>query len=109
MAWVEARDRTGLRSEHPIRIRTASRRDRRLALLGGGPEGNEQLTTIAGAMLIVLLAVIGLTIVRIGQRLWLHLFVGLLLLGPTVVKMVSTGYRLRSPVGFACRAQPPSA
>jgi hypothetical protein len=62
-------------------------------LLGGGPPGNEELTTIAGALLIVLLAVIGITIIRIGQLLWLHLFVGLLLVGPIVVKMASTGYR----------------
>lgn len=67
--------------------------DRRRALVGGGPEGNEQLTTIAGAILIVLLAVLGITIIRIGQLLWLHLFIGLLLLGPIVVKMASTGYR----------------
>ncbi len=63
------------------------------ALVGGGPEGNEELTTIAGAILIVLLAVLGITIIRIGQLLWLHLFLGLLLLGPVVVKMASTGYR----------------
>jgi len=63
------------------------------ALVGGGPRGNEELTTIAGAILIVLLAVIGVTIIRIGQLLWLHLFVGLLLLGPIVVKTASTGYR----------------
>lgn len=67
--------------------------DRRRALLGGGPQGNEQLTTIAGAILIVLLAVIGITIIRIGQLLWLHLFLGLLLLGPIAVKTASTGYR----------------
>jgi hypothetical protein len=46
-----------------------------------------------GALLIVLLALLGITIIRIGQLLWLHLFVGLLLLGPIVVKMASTGYR----------------
>jgi hypothetical protein len=63
------------------------------ALTGGGPEGNEELTTIAGAILIVLLAVLGITIIRIGQLLWLHLFLGLLLLGPIAVKMGSTGYR----------------
>ena len=30
---------------------------------------------------------------RIGQLLWLHLFVGLLLIGPVVLKLASTGYR----------------
>jgi hypothetical protein len=42
---------------------------------------------------LVLLALIGVTIVRIGQLLWLHLFVGLLLIGPVTLKMASTGYR----------------
>jgi hypothetical protein len=62
-------------------------------IIGGGTAGNEQLTAIVGAMLFVLLAVIGVTIVRIGQLLWLHLFLGLLLIGPVVLKLASTGYR----------------
>ena len=69
------------------------RRLSREALTGGGPDGNERLTSIVGAILIVLLAVLGITIVRIGQLIWLHLFLGLLLLGPVVAKMASTGYR----------------
>lgn len=73
--------------------RSFSRRGRSFALFGGGPEGNEHLTTLAGAILIVLLAVVGITILRIRQLIWLHLFVGLLLLGPVIVKMASTGYR----------------
>ena len=63
------------------------------ALTGGGPEGNEQLTTVTGVILIVLLAVIGFTIPQLSQYLWLHLFVGLLLIGPVLLKMASTGYR----------------
>jgi hypothetical protein len=51
-------------------------------ITGGGPAGNEQLTSITGTILLVLLAAIGVTIVRIGQLLWLHLFLGLLLIGP---------------------------
>jgi hypothetical protein len=62
-------------------------------ITGGGPAGNEQLTSITGTILLVLLAVIGLTIVQIGQLLWLHLFVGLLLIGPVTLKLASTGYR----------------
>jgi hypothetical protein len=65
----------------------------RRALTGGGTHGNERLTSITGALLIVLLAVLGITILRIGQLIWLHLFVGLALLGPLAVKMASTGYR----------------
>jgi hypothetical protein len=66
---------------------------RPLALTGGGTDGNEQLTAIAGTILIVLLAVIGVTILRIGQLISLHLFVGLLLIGPVTLKLASTGYR----------------
>lgn len=63
------------------------------SLTGGGPDGNEQLTTVTGAILIVLLAVLGLTIPDLRQFIWVHLFVGFLLLGPVLLKMASTGYR----------------
>lgn len=62
-------------------------------LLAGGPSGNELLTSATGAVLIVLLAIIGVTIPRIRTLLWVHMFVGLLLLGPLAVKLGSTGYR----------------
>jgi hypothetical protein len=63
------------------------------ALAGGGPDGNEVLTTTTGAILIVLLAVLGVTILRIGQLITLHLFLGLLVIGPIALKLASTGYR----------------
>ena len=73
---------------------TAARERSRLsALTGGGTDGNEQLTAVTGVVLIVLLVVLGLTILRIHQLISMHLFVGLLLLGPLAVKMGSTGYR----------------
>ncbi|HSZ69514.1 MAG TPA: hypothetical protein VK756_04045 [Solirubrobacteraceae bacterium] len=62
-------------------------------LRAGGPDGNERLTVQSGILLIVLLAVLGVTILRIGQLLSIHLFVGLLLLGPVALKLASTGYR----------------
>jgi hypothetical protein len=62
-------------------------------LTGGGTTGNERLTTATGAMLLVLLAVIGVTILRIGQLLSVHLFVGMLLVPPVLLKLSSTGYR----------------
>jgi hypothetical protein len=64
-----------------------------MALTGGGTDGNEQLTTATGAILIVLLAVIGFTIPQLSQFTWLHLFVGMLVIGPVLLKMASTGYR----------------
>src|SRR5665213_1745779 len=69
------------------------RRPRTRGWLAGGTEGNERLTTLAGLLLIVLLAVLGVTIIRIGQLLWLHLFLGLVLIGPLLLKLASTGYR----------------
>ena len=65
----------------------------RLRLAGGGPDGNQQLTAVIGVVLTVLLLVIGVTILRIRQLIWPHLFVGLLLLGPVLAKLASTGYR----------------
>lgn len=62
-------------------------------LFGGGIDGNEQLTAMTGVILVVLFAVLGVTILRIRQLIWLHLFLGLLLLGPVALKMASTGYR----------------
>jgi hypothetical protein len=62
-------------------------------LRGGGTTGNERLTAATGAVLIVLLAVIGLTIISLTRLLWIHLFVGMLLIGPLVLKLSSTGYR----------------
>jgi hypothetical protein len=40
-----------------------------------------------------LLAALGLTIVRIGQLMSEHLFLGFLLVGPVMLKLGSTGYR----------------
>lgn len=59
----------------------------------GGPDGNELLTSFTGAVLLVLLAVIGLTIIALGRLLSVHLFVGLVLVGPIALKLASTGYR----------------
>lgn len=68
-------------------------RQRGTALTGGGTDGNEQLTTVTGAILIVLLAVIGFTIPQLRQFILVHLFVGMLLIGPVMLKLASTGYR----------------
>jgi hypothetical protein len=72
---------------------TSDRPSRLGSFIGGGTDGNERLTSMAGAILIILLAVLGITILRIGPLIWLHLFLGLVLLGPLAVKMASTGYR----------------
>src|SRR6059058_2197088 len=66
-------------------------RSRRRSL--GGAAGNAQLTSLVGAVLLVLLAVEGATIPFLGSLLSVHIFVGMLLLGPVAVKLASTGYR----------------
>jgi hypothetical protein len=59
----------------------------------GGAEGNERLTAVTGAVLLILLAVEGYTILRIGRLLTLHVFLGMLLLGPVTLKAGSVIYR----------------
>jgi hypothetical protein len=57
------------------------------------PEGNEQLTAVTSVVLLAPLAALGVTILRIGQLLDAHMFIGMLLIGPVALKMGSTGYR----------------
>ena len=59
----------------------------------GGAEGNERLTAMTGAVLLVLLAIEGFTILRLGRLLTLHFFLGMLLLGPVALKAGSVIYR----------------
>ena len=70
-----------------------SSRHRRLRLLVGGTDGNERLTAATAVVLLVLLAALGVTIVRIGGLLNEHMFLGMLLIGPVALKLASTGYR----------------
>jgi hypothetical protein len=59
----------------------------------GGAAGNARLTALGGAVLLVLLAVEGATIPFLRSLLSVHIFVGMLLLGPVALKLASTGYR----------------
>jgi hypothetical protein len=63
------------------------------AARSGGAEGNERLTVMTGAVLLILLAVECYTILRIGRLLTLHVFLGMLLLGPVTLKAGSVLYR----------------
>ena len=60
----------------------------------GGTEGNEILTCVAAAVLTVLLLAEGVTIVRMRGLVTVHMFVGMVLIPPLVLKLASTGYRL---------------
>jgi hypothetical protein len=59
----------------------------------GGVEGNERLTAMTGVVLLVLLAIEGVTLLRLHSLLTLHFFVGMLLVGPVLLKIGSTCYR----------------
>src|SRR2546423_14692644 len=63
-------------------------------LFTGGSAGNEQLTLALAALLLVLLAVEGATILQIGPLLTVHAFVGMLLIPVVVLKLASTGWRM---------------
>lgn len=65
----------------------------RARVSAGGTSGNEQLTVATGIVLLALLAVIGVTLLRLRSLLSVHLFVGMLLVGPIALKIGSTGYR----------------
>jgi hypothetical protein len=58
-----------------------------------GVAGNARLTGAVAAALLVLLAAEGATIPFIGTLLGPHIFIGLLLIPPVVLKLASTGYR----------------
>lgn len=59
----------------------------------GGPEGNERLTALTGAVLLVLFAAEGVTLLQLGRLLYWHYVLGFLLIGPVCLKIASTVYR----------------
>ena len=73
-----------------LRDRTSSRS---AGLLRGGVGGNARLTGAVAVALLVLLAAEGATIPFIGALLGPHIFIGMLLVPPVLLKMGSTGYR----------------
>jgi hypothetical protein len=59
----------------------------------GGADGNEILTSAIAVVLIGLLAVEGYTVVNMRGLVGLHMFIGLALIPPVLLKLASTGYR----------------
>lgn len=55
--------------------------------------GNARLTGGAAALLLLLLALEGATIPFIGRLLGPHIFIGMLLIPPVLLKLATTGYR----------------
>lgn len=58
-----------------------------------GVEGNGRLTAATGVVLLVLLAVEGFTILQVRQLITLHVFLGIVLIGPALLKVGATVYR----------------
>ena len=67
----------------------------------GGTAGNATLTRAVAAVLVLLLAAEGITILDLGGLRTPHMFIGLVLLGPLAVKLGSTGYRMARYYGGA--------
>lgn len=63
------------------------------AIIRDGVAGNARLTGVVAAALLVLLAAEGVTIPFIGPLLGPHIFIGMLLIPPVLLKLGSTGYR----------------
>jgi hypothetical protein len=59
----------------------------------GGAEGNERLTALTGCVLLVLFAAEGFTILSVHRLLTLHFFLGMLLIGPVLLKVCAVLYR----------------
>jgi hypothetical protein len=85
--------RPGIARRHRLPASDAGPAAAQAAPRSGGAEGNERLTAMTGAVLLILLAVECYTILRIGRLLTLHVFLGMLLLGPVTVKAGSVLYR----------------
>lgn len=73
--------------------RAAARLHGRAERAEAGVEANSRLTVLTGMVLLVLFAVEGFTLLGIHQMITVHIVVGALLIGPVLLKTVSTGYR----------------
>jgi len=74
-------------------------------------ESNARLTASNAAVLLVLLAAEGVTILRVRHLVSAHVFIGMLLIPPVVVKIGSTGYRFvryyRRDPAYSRKGPPP--
>lgn len=61
---------------------------------GRGPAGNSRLTATVGVVLLALVVVEGITLVSLGPLLSAHVFVGVVLIPPVLLKLATTGYRM---------------
>jgi hypothetical protein len=60
----------------------------------GGTAGNERLTIATATILTLLLIAEGITLLKMDGLLSVHMFIGLVLIPPVLLKLASTGYRM---------------
>jgi hypothetical protein len=75
-----------------VKVAAESPAERRARELGG-TAGNEILTSATALVLTLLLIAEGITILRIGGLRTEHMFIGMALIPPVLLKLGSTGYR----------------
>lgn len=63
-------------------------------LFAAGSAGNEQLTAMVAAVLVLLLAIEGATLLQVRSLLTVHAFVGMLLIPVVGLKLASSGWRM---------------
>lgn len=95
----------------PDRIGASHRRPATQAAEDAGAQANRKLTASTGAVLLLGFAIEGCTLLALHRLLVVHFLVGLLLIGPALLKVASTGYRFaryytRAP-GYVRRGPPP--
>lgn len=75
-----------------------------------GVTGNARLTAVTGLVLTALLLVEGVTVLDVRGMITLHMFLGLLLIPPVLLKSASTAYRFgsyyRGRRGYVARGAP---
>lgn len=89
--WLRAEPLGAQRAPHGSQARRWPLGRRRRS---GGADGNEILTSAAAGVLVLLLVAEGITIVRMQGLLSAHMFIGLVLIPPVLLKLGSTGYRM---------------
>ena len=87
---MDERDSIRAPRQGPLEWERQSRAERRAE---AGVAGNARLTAVNAAVLLVLLAIEGVTILQVRQLLTPHVFIGMVLIPPVLVKVGSTTWR----------------
>jgi hypothetical protein len=78
----------------------------------GGVEGNARLTGMSGALLFVVLAAEGVTVLQVRQTISIHVFIGMLLVPFVLLKLASTTFRFghyyRGDAAYVKKGAPPA-